>query len=349
MKLGKLGYLMCSVVLVGGSLASLGVSPAAASRAADQQSAEQVFDRGRAAEERGDLQAALADYTQAIALDPEFVTAYNNRAVVRYRLGDTTGALEDLSAAIRLDANDPLVYDNRAQVRARLGDAQGAAADWQRAANLFLDQGDVASYQRVLDTMQRAQAPAGGASAAALAPAPSNRPALTIALEDLPPGYREVAAMTMQIENKPVEMSMLARTDPGPGPRVVISMVLHDQAQPSEEDFARSRRQMAERFSEGAVRNQNVELSDVEELDASGLGERAALWRFQYREVDAASAAGDADPDDYGDGAMAIIHRGDLMSFLMVMSVDGRSTADIRQLARTVDQRMMQALAPGER
>src|SRR5439155_20103629 len=187
-------------------------------------------------------------------------------------------------------------------------DAQGAAADWQQAANLFLDQGDVASYQGVLDAMQRAQSTAGGAAAATAAPlatAPSSLPALTITLEDLPAGYREVAALNMQIENQPAEMRMLARTDPGPGPGVIISMALYGQAQPSDEDFARSRRQTVERFGEGAVRNRNVELGDFEELDASGLGEKAALYRFRYRQVDEAAAAADATPDEYGDGAMA--------------------------------------------
>jgi len=259
-------------------------------------------------------------------------------------LGDTRGALEDFSAALRIDDDNATAFDNRAQVRLLLGDAQGATADWQRAADLFLDRGDVARYQRVLDMMQRVQP-----IAAAVAAAPASLPALTITLEALQPGYREAAAMSIQLETQPAVMRMLVRTDPGPGPAVVISMALYDQRLPSDEEFARSRRQTVEQFGEGAVRNQNIELSDVEELDASGLGEKAALFRFRYREVDEATPTTDADPDEYGDGAMALIHRGNLMSFLMVMSVDGRATVDTRQLASIVDQRMIEALALGAR
>jgi hypothetical protein len=38
--------------------------------------------------------------------------------------------------------------------RYELGDKQGAIGDLQKAANLFLDQGDIASYQQTIEIIK---------------------------------------------------------------------------------------------------------------------------------------------------------------------------------------------------
>jgi len=44
----------------------------------------------------------LADYTQAIQLNPNYAKAYANRGITLLRMGDKQGAIADLQQAARL-------------------------------------------------------------------------------------------------------------------------------------------------------------------------------------------------------------------------------------------------------
>jgi Flp pilus assembly protein TadD len=74
---------------------------------------------------------------------------YNDRGVVRAKLRDYKGAIEDYNQALRINPNEPTLYNNRGIIRLELGDKTGAA-DVQKAADLFLQQGDIENYQLML-------------------------------------------------------------------------------------------------------------------------------------------------------------------------------------------------------
>jgi len=59
---------------------------------------QQGVDRGR----RGLYKEAIADYNQAINLNPDFAEAYVSRAIVRYLTEDKQGGVEDLQKAIAI-------------------------------------------------------------------------------------------------------------------------------------------------------------------------------------------------------------------------------------------------------
>src|SRR5262249_41753177 len=62
-----------------------------------------AFDlRGNARQEKGRLEAAIADYDHAIKLDPMLMTAYFHRGVARYNRGDWDGAVADFTQAYEL-------------------------------------------------------------------------------------------------------------------------------------------------------------------------------------------------------------------------------------------------------
>jgi tetratricopeptide (TPR) repeat protein len=52
---------------------------------------------------KGDLDRAIADCNQAIALDPKFAFAYSNRGDAYKAKGDNNRAAADFNEAIRLD------------------------------------------------------------------------------------------------------------------------------------------------------------------------------------------------------------------------------------------------------
>jgi tetratricopeptide (TPR) repeat protein len=93
-------------------------------------------DRGNERATAGDSRGAIADFTQAIQLDPKFAEAYHNRGNVRVTLGDRQGALTDFNRAIELNPKDSESYNNRGNLRLNLGDKQGALTDFNRAIQL---------------------------------------------------------------------------------------------------------------------------------------------------------------------------------------------------------------------
>jgi tetratricopeptide (TPR) repeat protein len=49
---------------------------------------------------------AITDYNQAIRIDPNYASAYNNRAIAYYGKGDLDQAIADLETTLRLRPND---------------------------------------------------------------------------------------------------------------------------------------------------------------------------------------------------------------------------------------------------
>src|SRR6516165_1397499 len=61
------------------------------------------YNRGLAYQEKGDNDRAIADYDQAIRLDPKYAFAYNGRGNAYKAKGDNDRAIADYDQAIRLD------------------------------------------------------------------------------------------------------------------------------------------------------------------------------------------------------------------------------------------------------
>jgi Tfp pilus assembly protein PilF len=76
----------------------------------------------------GALADAVADFNEAVALEPSVASAYLDRGIVRDRLGDRTGALEDLARSIAIDPGEGDAHAARAGILAALG-AHRAAVD----------------------------------------------------------------------------------------------------------------------------------------------------------------------------------------------------------------------------
>jgi lipoprotein NlpI len=51
--------------------------------------------RGFSKDDLKDYYGAIADYTKAIELDPNYASAYKNRAIAKYYTNDLNGACED--------------------------------------------------------------------------------------------------------------------------------------------------------------------------------------------------------------------------------------------------------------
>jgi len=94
------------------------------------------FQNGNDAYNRGDYDKAIAEYTQAIKLVPNYVIVYNERALAYGNKGDYDKAIADLNEAIRLDPNYAVAYNNRAYAYNGKGDYDKAIADANQAIKL---------------------------------------------------------------------------------------------------------------------------------------------------------------------------------------------------------------------
>lgn len=92
--------------------------------------------RGVAYKHSGQLTLALAEYNQALALDPDDAEALDNRGVIWNAQGRYERALADYNRAIALSPSDSSAYYNRGNTYANMGLTQKAIADFRRALKI---------------------------------------------------------------------------------------------------------------------------------------------------------------------------------------------------------------------
>lgn len=82
---------------------------------------------------RGAFGEALADYGEAVRLDPGSAIALNNRAWVLFKLGRPAEGLGDVDRSLELAPSSPHAYDTRAHIRQSLGEPSKALGDYETA------------------------------------------------------------------------------------------------------------------------------------------------------------------------------------------------------------------------
>jgi serine/threonine protein kinase len=129
-------------------------SPTPRLTATNDEQASAAFNRANLAVGKGDNQQAIADYSEAIRLKPDYAIAFNNRANVYASLKQYERAIADYSDYIRFRPNDPDGYNNRANCYDNLGDTQAAQRDHARAKEA-LDEASSSNSPSVTETNNR--------------------------------------------------------------------------------------------------------------------------------------------------------------------------------------------------
>jgi tetratricopeptide (TPR) repeat protein len=106
--------------------------------------AKAYLERGNAYDGKGDYDRAIADYTQAIRLDPDDAEAYNDRGIAYRNKGDYDRAIADFTQAIRLDPDYALAYNNQGLAYYNKGDYDRAIADFTQ--RIRLNPNDAVTY-----------------------------------------------------------------------------------------------------------------------------------------------------------------------------------------------------------
>ncbi|HEX5845114.1 MAG TPA: tetratricopeptide repeat protein [Rhodoplanes sp.] len=106
--------------------------------------------RGWSYERKGDYDRAIADYDEAIRLDPNYSLAHNNRGWARNLKGEYDQAIVDFGEAIRTDPKDATAYVNRCDAYNRKGQQDRAVQDCEAA--IRLDRNNASAYATRGDT-----------------------------------------------------------------------------------------------------------------------------------------------------------------------------------------------------
>lgn len=102
------------------------------------------INRGSAFHQTGQLQRAIQDFDQALKLDPDNARAYYNRGVVYGASGQLQRAIKDYDQALKLDPNFVFAYVERGIAFDETGQLRRAIQDYDQA--LQLDPNNVFAY-----------------------------------------------------------------------------------------------------------------------------------------------------------------------------------------------------------
>ncbi|MDR2701591.1 MAG: tetratricopeptide repeat protein, partial [Spirochaetaceae bacterium] len=111
------------------------------------QDAEFYFNRGVENFNAGNLDFAIADWTEAIKLKPDYVSAWYNRGLAYHYKGELDRAIADYTQAIALNPKDAEAYYNRGIAYRNKGEHDRAIADYTQAIALN-PKYDIAYYNR---------------------------------------------------------------------------------------------------------------------------------------------------------------------------------------------------------
>ena len=102
--------------------------------------AEAYNNRGFAYSLKGKIEMpnAIADYSQAIQLRPDYAIAYNNRGVASMASGHAEEAFSDFNRALQIQPDFPQAYSNRGNYYLRGGQTVLAVLDFSHAEKIPL-------------------------------------------------------------------------------------------------------------------------------------------------------------------------------------------------------------------
>jgi tetratricopeptide (TPR) repeat protein len=94
-------------------------------------------ERGIAYDNKGQYDRGIADFDQAIKLDPNYAKAYFNRGTTYRKTGHLDRAIADYNQAIKLNPKDAVAYAGRGLAYEHKGEKKRAIADYRKAIELF--------------------------------------------------------------------------------------------------------------------------------------------------------------------------------------------------------------------
>ena len=111
-------------------------------------SAQDYFEMGYQASEKGEYDKAIDYYNKAISIDRNNRQAYENRGWVKYRQEKYLSALDDFNNALDMGVNKSTYYQ-RGLVKIKLGNLEGAIKDFDKALAIDAEYAAALEYKKL--------------------------------------------------------------------------------------------------------------------------------------------------------------------------------------------------------
>jgi tetratricopeptide (TPR) repeat protein len=118
---------------------------------------EAYFQRGRIRFKLNQFSEAIADYTRALLADSGNANLYYARSIAHLSANSFESAIADAKDSIRLKPDFAAAYHLLGTIRQKQGMKQKAIASYKKAAELYLDQQEVANCRRCLELLRQLQ------------------------------------------------------------------------------------------------------------------------------------------------------------------------------------------------
>jgi len=111
--------------------------------------------RGTAKIKTGDFKSAILDFTKSIELKPDYADAYLNRGYSKSCRKDQVGAIQDYNKAIELKPDYAVAFADRGHSKSIIGDRDGAIQDYSKAIKLKPDYAEAYEYRSRVEYEKR--------------------------------------------------------------------------------------------------------------------------------------------------------------------------------------------------
>jgi tetratricopeptide (TPR) repeat protein len=128
--------------------------------------------RGFAAANERRFPDAIADFGEALKINPRDAGIYERRAAVEMKINDFDKALADYNEAIKIKPNDARIYNYRGYIFEMKGDLKNAMADTEKVLKMERKNAEALARRARLETRLKQQAGMNAPPPAAPAPPP---------------------------------------------------------------------------------------------------------------------------------------------------------------------------------
>ena len=115
------------------ALSAAACSGSGTSITAEPQSSIDYYNRAVERQNKGDINAAFADYNKAVELDPRNFSAFNNRGNIKQDKGDLKGAIVDYTTAATINPRHATAHFNLGHAYQSRKDFPGAIHEYGKA------------------------------------------------------------------------------------------------------------------------------------------------------------------------------------------------------------------------
>jgi tetratricopeptide (TPR) repeat protein len=119
-----------------------------------QSTTEDYFERGDNLQKQGKYSQAVEAFTRAIKMNPHLAEPYFKRGLSYYYLEQYPKALSDYNQAIAINPDYAHAYYNKALIFEDLGDTNTAGTHFERAAELYQQQGNEEDYRDAMEQLE---------------------------------------------------------------------------------------------------------------------------------------------------------------------------------------------------